>query len=63
MCGQYSYTIRNKSKLVSIEVQLRNRVYYVKKCSIKVEKNIAWAKHGGAEQAWQYVKTLTEWDC
>jgi hypothetical protein len=64
--GKKSFTIRSKTSDARVEVQLHNKLYYVKKVAhglpFDFSKTVSWQKHGGAESAWTHVKLITGWD-
>ena len=64
--GKKSFRIHSKTSDARVEVQLGNKLYYVKKVAdglpFDFSKTVSWKKHGGAESAWTHVKHITGWD-
>ena len=64
--GCYSYTVHSMIGGAVVEVQLRNKGYYVKKMGAGLGRPdpcfFAWSKYGGATAAWEHLRPLIFWD-
>ena len=59
--GEHNFTVRSDTGAV-IEVQLANRVFYVKavaKGSWKASPTVRWAEKGSTRQTWLWLKGVT----
>ena len=57
--GAKSYTVRHKDHPGSVQILHSKRMYYLnydKSGNVPVDQSHQWAHHGGAQEAWDYVK-------
>ena len=62
--GRLSYTIKD-GRGARVEVQLNNRTFYIKSVAgghaPDVKPAVSWAGFATLDDAWEHVKSLTQW--
>ena len=61
-----NFTLYSPHNSAIVEVQLKSRVFYMKKkhddTPPGMQPTVSWGKHGGPHDAWKFVKNVVGWE-